>query len=117
MKYDKGWGHEIWMHNSAAFCFKQLVFNGADCKTSLHFHIKKCEMFYVCRGTFELTMVSKEGKRMVRVMEPQDFQFIPCGMPHRVKCVSVKGGVVLEASSQHFEEDSYRVEPGDSQKA
>jgi len=38
----------------------------------------------------------------------------PPGQPHQLEAII--DGVIFEVSSQHFDPDSYRVLPGDSQK-
>ncbi len=114
-QHDKGWGHEDWLHNDERYCFKRLVFKDGG-KTSLHFHILKHETFYVVSGVFALDMVDQyTAKRRVVSLAIGDWQVVPPGIPHRLRCATQHGGTVLEASTQHLEDDSYRIEPGDSQ--
>ena len=47
-KVDKEWGHELWLANNEKedYCGK-ILFIKKDCSTSLHFHSKKHEAFYI----------------------------------------------------------------------
>lgn len=112
--HSKGWGYEYWMHNDGGYCFKKLVFTHRS-KTSLHFHRTKRETFYVDYGQFRLVTINViNGKRLTQLLRPGDYQNIPECLPHQLVCLS-RSGMILESSTQHFEDDSYRIEPGDSQ--
>ena len=50
-RVEKGWGHELWIHNSPMYCGKLLVFN-ANKKFSMHYHKLKHETWYVNKGEF-----------------------------------------------------------------
>lgn len=110
----KGWGKEYWLNNDEAFCTKLLEFEeGKQC--SLHYHIIKKELFYVVSGLFELIRIDPtNAKETVDILKSGDFLVINPGIAHQIKCS--KGGVILECSTLHKENDSFRVKPGDSQK-
>ena len=110
----KKWGQEIWLHNEPDYCFKILVFN-PNSKFSLHFHIKKRETWYCVEGSFALTRIDpKIAKRTIQSFSKGDHITIEPGTPHQL-IAGPNGGTIAEASTQHFDSDSYRIEPGDSQ--
>jgi quercetin dioxygenase-like cupin family protein len=49
-----------------------------------------------------------------QVLKPGDVVRQRPGQPHQLE--ALEDGVVFEVSTQHFDEDSYRVWKGDSQK-
>ena len=114
-RHNKGWGYEEWLYNNE-YCAKRLSFRAGG-TTSLHYHVKKTETFIVVKGTFSLMIVNPlTATATTRTMCVGDFQNVPVGLAHALKCTGAKGGVVIEASTHHEDKDSYRVAPGDSQK-
>ena len=111
----KAWGHELWIHNSEAYCGKLLVFK-KDAKFSMHFHLLKEETWYVSSGSFEYYFIStNEGRKYKLIIEEGDVIDLKQGQPHQLKAIT-EGATIFEVSTQHFDEDSYRVAPGDSQE-
>jgi mannose-6-phosphate isomerase-like protein (cupin superfamily) len=110
----KGWGKEVWIANNELYCGKILEFNkGAE--FSMHYHMKKDETWAVTKGKrllkdYDLT--NAEEKRMT--LEVGDTVHLKPCIPH--KLIAIEESSVFEVSTQHFEEDSYRVRKGDSQK-
>ncbi len=132
-KYIKGWGYELWVHNDADYCGKELVlYAGKYC--SIHYHKIKKETFYVTSGLMTVELYDQpfevENGDLVRTLEeldgtgrlkvealsmgPGDSLLIEPGTPHRFYGLE-KQTRFMEFSTQHFEEDSYRIWPGDSQ--
>lgn len=106
----KGWGKELWVHNDEKYCGKILVLNkGKRC--SLHFHVKKHETFYISKGLVKMELVHANGKKEEKTMKPGDHMEITQGLMHRF--TGLEDSEIVEFSTQHFEEDSYRVEKGD----
>lgn len=113
-KVPKGWGHEIWVCNNNEFCGKELHINAGH-QFSMHFHIKKREVFRLRSGkvfldTIDLT--NADQKRII--LEPGDIVEIPRHLPHSIKAVD--DSIIDEYSTTHEDSDSYRVLPGSSQK-
>lgn len=108
----KGWGRERWLHNADGYTFKILEFK-SDSKSSLHYHLKKTETWYVESGIFEVTTLNKKADRRFRHLGAGAVLHLPAGTPHRVRCI--KAGRIFEASTPHDEADTYRIEKGDSQ--
>jgi mannose-6-phosphate isomerase-like protein (cupin superfamily) len=132
-RYQKGWGYELWIHNDIDYCGKELVLY-RDKKCSVHYHRKKKETFYVVSGNMIIDLYDrpfrvdnddldqtvaelvKEGRLRTKseYMAAGDSLLIEPGTPHRFRGLDDETHFI-EVSTQHFEEDSYRVFPGDSQ--
>jgi rfaE bifunctional protein kinase chain/domain len=104
-KVDKEWGYEDWIVNyeSSNYCGKKLILNkGYQC--SIHYHKIKNEVFYINKG-FVLLYAYDEYK----LMKPGDSIIIEPGTKHRF--IGLSNAEIIEFSSHHKDEDSYRDEP------
>jgi mannose-6-phosphate isomerase-like protein (cupin superfamily) len=111
---DKAWGYELWIHNTEAYCGKLLVFN-KDSKFSMHYHISKEETWYISKGHFEYYWIDTDtAKEHKDDLFEGDIIHLKQGQPHQLKALT-QDATVFEVSTEHFDEDSYRVKPGDSQ--
>jgi mannose-6-phosphate isomerase-like protein (cupin superfamily) len=109
----KKWGSELVIHNDENYCGKILRFN-KGAKFSMHFHIRKKETFYVIKGTFLLTYINtRDATEIEKELNIGDIIEIKRGDPHQL--YSITGGEIFEVSTQHFDDDSYRIRKGDSQ--
>ena len=111
--HPKGWGDELWVANNEKYCGKILRFKkGAS--FSMHYHVKKEETWAVIRGVLKLEYFNLEkAERLERELREGDtVHLVPC-VPH--KLTALEDAAVFEVSTQHFEDDSYRVEKGSSQ--
>lgn len=109
----KAWGEEVILHNDSDYCGKLLRFN-KGARFSMHFHMMKVETFYVNIGEFELTYIdTKTATAHIIKIKEGDIIEIGQGDPHQL--YSLTGGEIFEMSTQHFDDDSYRVRKGDSQ--
>lgn len=98
----KVWGHEKWLENNEKYCSKLLSLKkGYQC--SLHYHKIKDEMFLVTKGHIRLEL----GKRILHMREGS-FVRIPPRTLHRFR--GIEDSAILEISTHHSEEDSYRIE-------
>ena len=131
--HQKGWGMEYWIHNDADYCGKELILF-RDKKCSIHYHRVKKETFYVITGSmmvelydrpFEVengdlvgTVEELVGTMRLRTesvyMTVGDSLQIDPRTPHRFLGLADETRF-MEFSTQHFEEDSIRIWPGDSQ--
>lgn len=133
----KVWGSEDWLVNNDKYCTKFLNLNrGYEC--SVHYHVKKDETFYVLCGEVELfvvdlkkivmpllpvmdddeveayhkTILSKKDiiipklKRIV-LKHGEQFRLKPY-TAHKFRSLTF-AAKLLEASTTHYEEDSYRL--------
>jgi|TARA_B100000900_G_scaffold352753_1_gene320574 mannose-6-phosphate isomerase-like protein (cupin superfamily) len=110
----KGWGDELWITNNEKYCGKILRFNEGS-SFSMHYHILKEETWCVTKGSLKIEFFDLERaeKRERTLGEGDVVHLKPC-TPH--KLTALEDSSVFEVSTQHFDEDSYRIEKGDSQK-
>ena len=100
--YPKVWGEEQWIVNRD-YCGKKLILKkGFRC--SIHHHKIKDEMFYVLSGK---VLIEVDGEN--RVLNPGDRQLIEPNVKHRF--TGLQDSDIMEFSTHHMEEDSYRDEP------
>ena len=109
----KAWGEEIIIENGEEYCGKILRFK-TGAKFSMHFHIKKKETWYVASGRFLLIWIdTRNATEHEKELNVGDIIEVDRGDPHQL--VSITGGDIFEVSTQHFDNDSYRIRKGDSQ--
>ena len=109
----KKWGSETIIHNDEDYCGKILKFNkGAE--FSMHFHLKKSETWIVTKGQFLLTYIDTDNADGLEVfLNIGDVVEIPQGQPHQLHALDE--AEIFEVSTQHFDDDSYRIAKGNSQ--
>jgi quercetin dioxygenase-like cupin family protein len=110
--HKKGWGFEKWIVNNEFYCGKILHFEkGKRC--SFHFHKLKAETFYLENGLVLILHSFKDdiSSAIETILNPGSSFHIPVGLRHQV--VALKDSNLFEFSTQHFEEDSYRLIKGD----
>ena len=108
----KGWGYEKWIVNKKEYCGKVLFFHkGKEC--SWHYHKIKDETFYIVSGALQVTYGDTDDlKRAYSItLRKGDRFYIPIGLRHKMK--GLVDTELIEFSTEHFEEDSYRIEKGD----
>ncbi len=102
----KPWGHELWICNSELYCGK-ILFIKKGCFCSFHWHERKDEVLYVQTG--ELWFTWQQG------VEPAKTELLPAGHAFHVtpgvrhQMEAIEDTTILEFSTQHFDEDSFRV--------
>ena len=112
-KVPKGWGEEIIIENNEMYCGKLLIFK-KGCKFSMHYHLIKDETWYVQEGEFRYRWIDTETAELHEVkLKEGDVVRQRVGQPHQL--IALTDGEVFEVSTQHFDEDSYRVAKGDTQ--
>jgi mannose-6-phosphate isomerase-like protein (cupin superfamily) len=105
---NKGWGYEIIFANNNKYCGKLLVFN-KDKSFSLHYHLLKDETWYVNNGSFNCKLIDTTiGKTMEFILKQGDSLRILPGQPHQLTALE-ENSVIFETSTQHFDDDSYRI--------
>jgi mannose-6-phosphate isomerase-like protein (cupin superfamily) len=111
--YPKGWGEEVWIINCSDYCMKFLHFK-AGSKGSMHFHVSKHETWYIQKGKLRVNTINTDTAETLEIILTEgDVVDIPKLNPHQVH--ALEDTTIIEVSTQHFEDDSYRVLPGDSQ--
>ena len=108
----KGWGFEKWIVNCEEYCGKLLYFvKGKRC--SWHYHKLKDEVFYIQSGKILLKYSDSdeiEGSNKI-ILEKGDRFHIYRGLRHQM--YALEDTELFEFSTQHFDEDSYRILKGD----
>ena len=110
--HPKGWGYELWIHNDSRYCGKMLYFNKGK-KCSYHYHKKKHETFYLQSGKLILRygMSDDLNDAIEELLTPGDtFEVLP-HLRHQME--ALEDSELMEFSTEHFEDDSYRVDKGD----
>jgi hypothetical protein len=137
----KGWGFEDWIWNDEKYCGKKLFFIRHK-HFSWHYHVRKDETFYLQSGrlllvhSFDDCMDASTGRLLIKsgptfptlandtwltlsaqsgasflVLEPGDSFHITPNLRHLMYALA--DSELFEFSTQHFEDDSYRVLKGD----
>ena len=108
----KGWGYEKWIVNCEKYCGK-ILFLAKGKKCSWHYHRKKDEVFYVQSGAIKICYGWDDNIELasVAVLERGDKFHVPIRLKHRM--VALEDTELFEFSTEHFDEDSYRIEKGD----
>jgi len=108
----KGWGFEKWIVNKEEYCGKLLFFE-KDKKCSFHYHKIKDEVFYLQSG--KLIVKYSDGDNLNKseelIMNPGDNFHVYIGLRHQM--IALEDSELFEFSTQHFEDDSYRILKGD----
>jgi len=108
-KVNKNWGYELWVHNDFEYCGKLLVFEKDRNRFSMHYHLQKKESWYVQQGRFQFNWIDVEnGKLTGKTLEKGDSVLIERGLPHQLIALE-DNSIVFEVSTEHFDEDSYRI--------
>lgn len=108
----KGWGFEKWITNNEKYCGKLLYFV-KNKKCSWHYHKIKDEVFYIQSGRLELRYHTEDDINYANrvILEKGDSFHVPVGLRHQM--TALEDTELFEFSTQHFDEDSYRVTRGD----
>jgi mannose-6-phosphate isomerase-like protein (cupin superfamily) len=108
----KGWGSEKWIVNNESYCGKILYFKSGK-KCSWHYHKLKRETFFVQSGQLlvKFSYDDELEKADEVILFPGDSFEVPQGLRHQM--LAIEETFLIEFSTQHFEEDSYRIEKGD----
>jgi quercetin dioxygenase-like cupin family protein len=113
---NKGWGRELIIENNDKYCGKLLVYDKAGSKGSMHFHLKKHETFYVQKGKFKIHWIeTKDASIQHNILKEGDTWTNEPGEPHQLEALE-DDSVVFEISTTHYDNDDFRIMPGDSQK-
>jgi len=109
---NKGWGYEKWIVNNKKYCGKLLYFvKGKKC--SWHYHKIKEETFYIQSGKIALNVGWDDNIDISEelILTAGDSYHIKPGLRHQMKALEITE--MFEFSTEHFEEDSYRIIKGD----
>ena len=108
MKFvSKRWGYEIWIVNNEKYCGKKLfIRQGKYC--SYHHHGDKDEVLYVESGHIWMNSSDDVDFNWINAIEmgPGYAFHVKPGQKHQMH--AVEDTMIIEFSTQHFDEDSYR---------
>ena len=108
----KGWGFEKWIVNCEKYCGKILYFvKGKKC--SWHYHKIKDEVFYITSGKILVRYSDHNDINTAKeiILGPGDNFHVHTGLKHQME--ALEDTELFEFSTQHFDEDSYRLLKGD----
>jgi mannose-6-phosphate isomerase-like protein (cupin superfamily) len=108
----KGWGFEKWLVNNDKYCGKLLYFvKGKKC--SWHYHKIKDEVFFIQSGKILVKYSWQQDldKSQEILLERGDTFHVKTGLVHQM--IALEDTELFEFSTQHFDEDSYRIQKGD----
>ena len=110
--HPKGWGYEKWIVNKPEYCGKLLFFNKGK-KCSWHFHKLKDEVFYLQSGKLLVKYSDEENLETAKelILNAGDSFHVYIGLKHQM--IALEDSELFEFSTQHFEDDSYRIIKGD----
>ena len=110
--HKKGWGYEVWVANSPKYCGKILHMKPSTV-LSYHYHKIKHETFFILEGTGTMIMGKANGypTSYFKLKSGVTIE-IPPETPHMVMAGD-EGLNIMEVSTEHFEDDSYRILKGD----
>lgn len=108
----KGWGFEKWIVNCTEYCGKLLYFV-KDKRCSWHYHKLKDEVFYVQSGKIQVFYSDNDDLQNADtvILTPGDNFHVYRGLRHQM--LALEDTELFEFSTQHFDEDSYRIIKGD----
>ncbi len=112
---EKGWGVEYWFENNSLYCLKALILRQGK-KCSIHYHAIKDETFLVLQGKVQLDLYAnfppfdRESRERRILLPGQSLRIFPL-QPHQF--YGLENSEIIETSTHHREEDSYRLERGD----
>lgn len=113
-RHPKGWGEEYWITNNEKYCGKILRFN-KDAEFSMHYHVKKEETWCVMQGQLLMKYYDLNTADIKDcTLNKGDVVHLKPNIPH--KLIAIEDSMIFEVSTQHFEDDSYRIIKGNSQK-
>jgi quercetin dioxygenase-like cupin family protein len=101
----KSWGWELWICNNQKYCGKKLFIKQGH-HLSWHRHCIKDEVLFVGSGRMWLTHDLNGEPRSIEMSEGYAFHVTP-GITHQMQ--AIEDTVLYEFSTQHFDEDSFRV--------
>lgn len=117
-KVDKLWGSEHIVTNTEKYCAKVMTMNPKT-QVSLHYHMEKEETFILISGKLVIkTVDGSKGKENLHYLNViGDALTLKPGTPHTFFCPTDQIGptVFIEASTQDFKDDSYRIYPSRGQ--
>ena len=108
-KVEKYWGHMTTIFETEQYSVKR-IFMRKDTQSSLEFHVKKRESYYIESGTLKVGLRIGRAKNTSLILNEGDVFHIYPGLMHmRIAMTDV---VIIETSTKDDDGDSHIVEDG-----
>ena len=108
-KIEKYWGYITTIFASDDFSLKE-VFMKANTQSSMEYHIKKDEFYYIQSGKLKVGMRIGRAKNKSVILKKGDVFHIPPGLMHMR--IALEDTVIIEWSNKDEDTDSNIVEDG-----
>ena len=108
-KIEKYWGYIKTIFANDDFTLKE-VFMKSNTQSSMEYHIKKDEFYYIQRGKLKLGMRIGRAKNKSIILNKGDVFHIPPGLMHMR--IALEDTVIIEWSNKDDDTDSNIVEDG-----
>lgn len=106
---EKEWGTELWHDNNSKYCLKTLIAHAGK-QLSCHSHAIKEETWVLTYGVLLIQFGTENDINQTFIAKPGYVVRISPGNHHRFTAIT-DIAVVVEASTEHLDSDSYRL-PG-----
>lgn len=101
----KPWGIEVHIANHNEYCLKYLIFL-KDRQFSHHMHLMKKELWHCLYGKFECVIEYENEKKHFILNTGNKIEINPT-VVHQLQ--AIENSILLEVSTRHYNEDSYRM--------
>ncbi len=108
-KIEKYWGYIKTVFGNNDFTLKE-VFMKSNTQSSMEYHIKKDEYYYIQRGKLKVGMRIGRAKNKSIILEKGDIFHIPPGLMHMR--IALEDTLIIEWSNKDDDTDSNIVEDG-----
>ncbi len=105
----KYWGSISTLHSDDNMCVKHIKMNAGE-KSSLEYHCKKEEWYYVLSGELLVRMRIRRAENVNITLYPGSVYHIPVGLMHQRQ--ALKDTEIIEWSNKDNDADSHIVEDG-----
>ena len=106
---DKYWGNMSTLFEGPDYTVKR-IFMKADTQSSMEYHIKKKESYYIESGTLKVGVRIGRAKNRSIILNEGDIFHIPPGLMHMR--IAETDCVIIEVSTKDDDGDSHIVEDG-----
>lgn len=110
---EKYWGNMMTLFENDSYTVKR-IFMKKDTQSSMEYHIKKEESYYIESGRLKIGTRIGRAKNTSLTLEKGDIFHIPVGFMHMR--IALEDTVIIEFSTLDDNEDSHLVEDGKTYK-
>lgn len=106
---EKYWGNMFAIFENDNFCVKR-IFMKKDSQSSLEYHVKKKEMYFIESGKLKVGLRVGRAKNTSLILEKGEIFHINPGLMHMR--MALEDTVIIEVSTKDDDSDSHIVEDG-----